>query len=150
MRMPALAWWFRIVGALYLFLGCTFIPAFNVTRLDTLVPGFDGAVDGPAWRGFLDYTFMFGAELLVLGAFLIVASFRPGWFTPLVWLLCAMSVVRGVGHDLYMIASGYTLVGNLLLIAMHVAIIASGLLLLRRAVRSRPGPKRAAESVLTA
>jgi hypothetical protein len=33
---------------------------------------------------------------------------------------------------------------------MHAAIIVSGLLLLRRALRSRPGPQRAAASVLTA
>jgi hypothetical protein len=137
--MTALSWWFRIVGALYLVLGSTFLPFVNAGRLDTLVPGFDAAVGGPAWRGFLDYTFMFGAEQLVLGAFLIVASFRPSWFTPLVWLLCAMSVVRGIAHDVYMIASGYSLIGNLLFVVMHVAIITSGLLLLRRAHRPAVG-----------
>lgn len=133
--MTSLAWWFRVVGAVYLVLGSTFLPFINSGRVPTLVPGFDGAQGGAAWSGFVDYLLMFGLEELVLGVFLIAASFRPGWFTPLVWLVCSLSVVRGIGHDVYMISQGYSLVNNLVFIALHVAIIVSGAVLLRRARR---------------
>lgn len=131
--MTALAWWFRAVGAVYLVLGTTFLPFVNSGRVTTLVPGFDGAESGAAWKGFVDYLLMFGLEEHVLGAFLIAASFRPNWFTPLVWLVCALSVIRGIGHDLCMIVQGYSLTNNLVFISLHLAIIISGTLLLRRA-----------------
>ena len=139
--MKTLAWWFRIVGLVYVVLGVTFIPIINTGRVEMLVPGFDGAVDGPAWNGFVDYLFMFGLEEIVLGAFLIaVASVRPARYAPLVWLLVAFSVIRGIGHDLYMIASGYSVVTNLVFVSLHVAIIVSGLLILRRARRLEGRP----------
>lgn len=137
--MHALSWWLRAVGAVYLLLGLTFLPFLNTHRVLQFVPGFDGQVAGPAWNGFVDYLFMFGLEEIVLGAFLIVASFRPAWFTPLVWLLCALSVVRGIGHDLYMLANGYSVLTNVLFIALHLTIVVSGLLLLRRARRGVAG-----------
>jgi hypothetical protein len=103
----------------------TFIPILNTARVETLVPGFDGT---PV-----------GLEEIVLGLFLIaVASVRPARFAPLVWLLIAFSVIRGIGHDLYMIASGYSLANNLVFIALHLAIIVSGVLVLRRARRRAP------------
>ena len=135
--MKSMAWWFRAVGALYILLGSTFVPAINSGRVETLVPGFDGAEGGTAWSGFVDYLFMFGLEEIVLGAFLIAASFVPRWFTPLVLLVCVLSLVRGIGHDLYMIASGYSVLNNTIFIVMHLAIIATGLLLLRRLDRER-------------
>ncbi|WP_378143684.1 BphX family protein [Cnuibacter sp. UC19_7] len=131
--MKSLAWWCRAVGGVYLVLGTTFIPAINTGRVEQLVPGFDGTLDGPAWQGFVDYLFMFGLEELVLGLFLIAVSFVPRWFVPVVLLVCALSVVRGIGHDLYMISQGYSVVSNTIFIALHTAIIVSGLLLLRRA-----------------
>lgn len=137
--MKTLAWWFRIVGLIYLALGVTFIPSINSGRVETLVPGFDGAVGGPAWNGFVDYLFMFGLEEIVLGAFLIaVASMRPARYAPLVWLLVAFSVIRGIGHDLYMIASGYSIITNLVFVALHGAIIVSGVIIVRRATRLAP------------
>ena len=137
--MKTLAWWFRIVGLIYLALGVTFIPSINSGRVETLVPGFDGAVGGPAWNGFVDYLFMFGLEEIVLGAFLIaVASMRPARHAPLVWLLVAFSVIRGIGHDLYMIASGYSIITNLVFVALHGVIIVSGVIIVRRATRLAP------------
>lgn len=133
--MKMLAWWFRAVGAVYLILGSTFIPTVNAGRVEQLVPGFDGPLGGIAWKGFVDYLFMFGLEELVLGAFLIAASFVPRWFEPLVLLVCGLSLVRGIGHDVYMISQGYSVVSNAIFIALHVTIIVSGLLLLRRSRR---------------
>ncbi|WP_291036458.1 BphX family protein [Herbiconiux sp.] len=136
--MKSLTWWFRGVGLVYLILGSTFIPAINTGRVTQLVPAFDGAVYGPGWQGFVDYLFMFGLEELVLGVFLIAASFVPRWFEPLVLLLCGLSLVRGIGHDIYMISQGYSLLNNLVFITLHAVIIVTGLMLLRRA-RLRPG-----------
>ena len=144
--MKLLAWWFRGVGLVYLTLGITFLPFINSGRVDMLVPGFDGTEGGIAWRGFVDYLFMFGLEEIVLGAFLIAASFRPRWWQPLVWLLVAFSLVRGIGHDLYMISAGYSVVTNLAFVALHLTIIGTGLGLLRRWQRGatrRIGPARA-------
>ncbi|AXH34673.1 hypothetical protein DVJ78_03935 [Humibacter sp. BT305] len=81
---------------------------------------------------------MFGLEELVLGAFLIAVSFVPRWFEPVVLLVCALSVVRGIGHDVYMISQGYSIVSNTIFIALHTAIIVTGLVFLRRA-RIRSG-----------
>jgi hypothetical protein len=147
--MRLLAWWFRIVGAVYLTLGVTFIPAINTGRVDFLVPGFDGVVGGAAWNGFVDFMFMFGLEQLVLGSFLVFASFRPRWWEPLVWLLVTFSVVRGIGHDVYMIVSGYSLLSNLLFVALHLAIIVTGVAFLRRyrAQARRPVRATAREAV---
>jgi hypothetical protein len=126
----ALAWWFRVVGIVYVVLGVTFVPAINAGRIELLVPGFDGGAI--AARGLVDYLFMFGLEELVLGSFLVVASFRPRWWEPLVWLLVALSAIRGIGHDAYMIASGYSVLTNTAFAIFHLALIATGLVLLRR------------------
>jgi hypothetical protein len=139
-RMRLLTWWFRVVGTVYIVLGVTWIPMLNTSRVDALVPGFDGAPGGPAWNGFVDYLFMFGLEQIVLGCFLLAASFRPRWQEPLVWLLVAFSVVRGIGHDLYQIANGYAVLPMILFIVFHLALIATGVAFLRRAKSSLPGP----------
>lgn len=136
--MKSVTWWCRAVGVVYLLLGSTFIPAINTGRVEQLVPGFDGALDGPAWQGFVDYLFMFGLEELVLGAFLIAVSFVPRWFEPVILLVCALSLVRGIGHDVYMISQGYSVITNVIFIALHAAIITTGLVFLRRA-RIRSG-----------
>jgi hypothetical protein len=141
--MRLLAWWFRIVGLIYVALGVTFVPFLNTGRVELLVPGFDGPAGGAAWNGFVDFTFMFGLEEIVLGAFLVFASFRPRWWEPLVWLLIAFSVVRGIGHDLYMIANGYSVVTNVMFIVFHATLIATGAAFLRQWRReARRAPAR--------
>ncbi|PVW03897.1 hypothetical protein DEA06_11040 [Microbacterium sp. Gd 4-13] len=145
--MRLLAWWFRIVGLVYMALGVTFIPLLNTGRVDGLVPGFDAARGGPAWNGFVDFTFMFGLEEIVLGAFLVFASFRPRWWESLVWLLVALSVVRGVGHDVYMIASAYSPGSYVAFAAFHLVLITTGVLFLRRwQRRARRAPATPAAS----
>lgn len=149
--MKLLAWWFRTVGLVYVVLGVTFLPLINTGRVELLVPGFDGAPDGPAWNGFVDYLVMFGLEEIVLGVFLLVASTQPRWWRPLVYLLAALSAVRGIGHDIYMIVSGYSVVTNLAFIALHATIIVTGLAFLRRwdAQARRPTRRSGMERALT-
>lgn len=149
--MRFLAWWFRIVGVLNVALGVMWLPLLNDLRLDVSAPGWDAPIGGPAHRAFLDYMMLFGLDLIILGAFLIAASFRPRQSRILAWLTIALSGVRGILDDVYMIFAGYPMGGMLAFIALHAAIIVTGLLALRSASRavSAPAPS-AADPALTA
>lgn len=136
--MTFLTWWFRLVGLVNIVLGLMWMPFLNAPRLELTVPGWDAPRDGTAYRGFLDFTMLFGLDLLVFGVFLIVASFRPAQSRILAWLAIALSLVRGVLDDIYMIAAGYPVPAMLAFIALHLAIIVTGLLALRRASRVTP------------
>jgi len=134
--MTFLTWWFRIVGIVNIALGALWLPFLNAPRLGLTIPGWDAPDGGTAYRGFLDYTMLFGLDLLVLGVFLVVASFRPGQSRVLAWLAIVLSIVRGILDDVYMIITGYPLVSNLAFIALHLAIIVTGILALRAALRA--------------
>lgn len=134
--MTFLTWWFRVVGLVNLVLGAMWLPFLNAPRLELSVPGWDAPIGGAAYRGFLDYTMLFGLDLLILGAFLIGASFRPAGARILAWLAITLSIVRGICDDVYMIAAGYPLPGMLAFIALHLAIVVTGLFALRAAKRA--------------
>jgi hypothetical protein len=134
--MAFLVWWFRIVGIVNIALGVMWLPLLNAARLELSVPGWDAPAGGAAHQGFLDYMMLFGLDLIILGAFLFGASFRPGQGRILAWLAIALSAVRGVLDDIYMIAAGYPLGAMLAFIALHVAIIVTGVLALRAAAAS--------------
>lgn len=142
--MRFLTWWFRIVGVVNIVLGAMWLPFLSAPRLELSVPGWDAPIDGTAYRGFLDYTMLFGLDLLVLGAFLIIASFRPAQSRILAWLAIALSVIRGILDDIYMIAAGYPVGAMLAFIGLHLAIIVTGLLALRAAARSPEGRRQEA------
>ncbi|GAA2228683.1 BphX family protein [Herbiconiux moechotypicola] len=135
--MTFLTWWFRLVGLVNIVLGAMWLPFLNAPRLELTVPGWDAPIGGTAYRGFLDFTMLFGLDLLILGAFLIAASFRPFESRIVAWLAIVLSIVRGILDDLYMIAAGYPLPGMLAFIALHLAIVVTGLFALRAAGRSR-------------
>ena len=135
-RMTALTWWFRIVGVVNIVLGAMWLPFLNAPRLELSVPGWDAPIGGTAYRGFLDFTMLFGLDLLVLGVFLIIASFRPAQSRILAWLAIVLSIVRGILDDIYMIIAGYPLPAMLGFIALHLAIVVTGLLALRAAARA--------------
>jgi uncharacterized membrane protein HdeD (DUF308 family) len=137
--MTFLTWWFRIVGLVTIALGVMWLPFLNDARLGVTVPGWDAPGGGAAHRGFLDFMMLFGLELIVLGVVLVVASFRPRRSRALVWLVIALSVVRGILDDIYMIAVGYPVAGMLAFIALHLAIVVTGLIALRLDSRSTAG-----------
>ena len=138
--MNFMVWWLRAVGVLYLVLGAAWLPPVTSTRLEGAVPGFDGPAGGTAERGFADYLLMFGLELIVLAAFLLVASFRRSWWVPAAWLVIALSMVRGIVDDVYMIAVGYPVPMFLGFIALHAVVILTGLIALRRLARATASP----------
>lgn len=140
--MKFFAWWLRIVGIVNIALGVMWLPSLNAARLELSVPGWDTPQGGAAYRGFLDYTMLFGLDLIILGAFLIIASFRPQQSRILAWLAIALSAVRGILDDIYMIVAGYPVAAMLAFIGLHTAIIVTGLVALRAASRPVPGPIR--------
>ena len=129
--MKKLTWWFRIVGVIYILLGIGFIPALNAARLPLMIPNFDAPIGGAAYRAILDYTFMFGLEMMVVGGFLLYASRAPQRNLNLVWLIVWLELVRGIFDDMYMIWRGYNPVFMLGFTALHLIIIGSGILFVR-------------------
>ena len=129
--MNKLRWWFRIVGALYLLLGIGFIPALNAARLPMILPGAD--TSGVTYRGLLDFSFMFGLDLIVTGGFLLWASRDPFKNLSLVWLVVALEIVRGILDDLYMISQGYAAPFYIGFIILHAAVIATAVQFSRQA-----------------
>ncbi len=130
--MRKLTWWFRLVGGLYLLLGLGFVPAINARRIPRMLPGFDALPGSVAYHAFLDFTFMFGLDLMVIGGSLLYASRNPKRHLSLLWLVVALEIVRGILDDLYMISQGYAPTVLLGFIALHLVIIASGMVLARQ------------------
>ncbi len=137
--MRALKWWLRIVGGVYVVLGLGFLPGLNAARLPQLLPNFDAPVGGVAFRALLDYTLMFGLDLVVIGACLLVAARAPQRAVPVVWLVLALELVRGICDDVYMLAQGYSPQIYVGFIVLHVVIIVTGLVSLRRLCRDGGG-----------
>lgn len=132
-RMKRIKWWFRVIGSFYIILGVGFIPPLNAARLPVMFPEFDAPEGGVAYRALLDFSFMFGLDLLVIGAFLIFAAREPLKYAPLVWLVVALEVVRGVLGDVYFIAVGYDAAFYIGFALVHLVIIFTGILFLRQA-----------------
>ncbi|RME82398.1 MAG: hypothetical protein D6775_11010 [Caldilineae bacterium] len=133
--MKRLTWWFRAVGIFYVLLGIGFIPALNAARLPMMVSNFDAPIGGAAYRALLDYTFMFGLEMMVVGGFLLYASRAPHRHLNLVWLIVWLELVRGIFDDMYMIARGYEPAVMLGFTALHLIIIGTGVLFVRKVQR---------------
>lgn len=131
--MNRLRWWFRAVGAIYVLLGIGFIPFVNAARIPLMLPGFDAPAGGIAYRGLLDFSFMFGLDLLVIGGFLLHASRDPLRHVPIVWLIVALEAVRGILDDIYMIARGYAAPVYVGFIVLHLVIIGTGIAFARQA-----------------
>ncbi len=129
--MKKLTWWFRIVGGIYVLLGIGFIPALNAVRLPMMIPNFDAPIGGAAYRALLDYTFMFGLEMMVVGGFLLYASRAPRRHLNLVWLIVWLELVRGIVDDMYMIWQGYSPAFMIGFTVLHLIVIGTGLLFVR-------------------
>ncbi len=138
--MNRLKWWFRLVGALYILLGVGFIPALNAARLPLMLPGFDAPIGGTAYRGLLDFTLMFGLDLLVTGAYMLYASRDPGKHLSIVWLVVALEIVRGILDDIYMLIQGYAAPFYIGFIVLHLVIIVTGVVFVRQVYKvANPG-----------
>ncbi len=108
-----------------------FVPALNASRVPMMLPGVE--TSGVTYHGLLDFSFMFGLDLIVTGAFMLWASRDPLKNLSIVWLVVALEIVRGILDDLYMISKGYAAPFYIGFIVLHLTVIATGILSLRQA-----------------
>ena len=131
--MSILAWWMRIVGALYVFL---FVAA-TFLRLPIQTEGPEGllekaAAGDPMAKFVVDTWVVLGLELGVIGAALVIAARVPAKATILVWTVIGGELIWGIGSDVYKLARGYEPVVPSIWIFIHALIIVTGFLGLRR------------------
>jgi hypothetical protein len=134
--MNKLKWWFRIVGAFYLF-----ITLMNVyfLFLGGGIQMFTDSLPAPmnadplAGQAFADAWLVFVFELGVLGAMAMVASGNPVKNRIMAWVIIWAEVFRGILADAIWIMRGYDAGRYIVFIAIHLAIILTGVVFLRQA-----------------
>ncbi|HEX8600850.1 MAG TPA: BphX family protein [Chloroflexia bacterium] len=135
--MVRLKWWMRIVGVFYVILGIGFIPPLNELRIRSLVPITAGP-ETIEYKALIDWTFVFGLDLLVIGAMLLYGARHPLRNIILVQTVVLLELIRGVLDDIYYISRGYAsapiYVG---FIVVHLVIIVTGVLFWRQAQREQ-------------
>ena len=139
--MTSLKWWLRIVGAFYLLLTLMnlWFLFFNPKVIGDQLPF---PANDLTIRAFSDAWLTFILELGVIGAMMMYAARDPAKSIILVQTVIALEVVRGILDDIYLIARGYDLGGYLAFIVLHLIIIVTGVLFLRRAVVVAGSPER--------
>lgn len=133
-----LAWWLRIVGTVYLLTGLGFVPPVHARVISTLHPGVDAPNTGVAYRGLLDVSFLFGLDLIVIGAYAIWTSRNPLRHRSIVWLIVWLELIRGIFDDIYMLARGYNAAFMIGFIVAHLIIIGTGVAIVNNTRRERP------------
>jgi hypothetical protein len=130
----ALVWWMRVVGVFYVAIGVRAIPLINEQQVAIVIPGLEVGPQTVAFKALMDWIFLFGVDTLIIGVMLFVGSRRPGRATLLVQTVLVLEAVRGVAFDVYLILRGYAPEPFYLgFIVVHLVIIGTGLLALRRA-----------------
>lgn len=134
--MKRLKWWMLIVGAFYIVLGFINTPPLMTLRFNMQYPTIDLPVADSAVQALIDMWFVFGVEMLVVGVLLMVASRNPLQNKILVITVIVLELVRGILMDAYWLTRGiYTSAPYLIWIIIHLVILLSGFVLLRRAQR---------------
>jgi hypothetical protein len=132
--MTRLRWWMWIVGAFYVL---QFVMN-AIVKAPIRAFGPEGALarevaGDPMARFLVDTWVVFGLEIAAIGLALLIFSRQPQQAKALVWTVIAIEVLRGIVADTYMISRGLPLVGLVIWIVIHTAIIVTGLLVLREA-----------------
>ena len=131
--MGSLRWWMRITGVFYLVQAT--IAAIVRLPIRVLAPaGTLEAASGAdaVARLLVDTWLLFGLEIAVVGGALILGSRAPERARPLVWLVLALELFRGIVHDLHMIGRGYDPPPFIVWVVIHLVIIATGYWALQR------------------
>ena len=134
--MNKLKWWFRIVGVFYLP-----ITLMNVyfLFLGGGIQMFTDSLPAPmnadplAGQAFADAWLVFVFELGVLGAMALVASRDPAKNRVMAWVIIWAEVFRGILADAIWIMRGYDAGTYIVFIAIHLAIVLTGVVFLRQA-----------------
>ncbi len=131
--MVRLKLWMRIVGVLYLLLGIGFVPFLNELRIRSLVPITAGP-ETIEYKALIDWTFVFGLDLIVIGSMLIYGARNPLRNIILVQTVVLLELIRGILDDIYYITRGYASVPFYIgFIVVHMLIIVTGVLFWRQA-----------------
>ena len=130
--MGSLRWWMRIIGVFYLVQAT--IAAIVRLPIRVLAPA--GTLEtargaDPVARLLVDTWILFGLEIAVVGGALILGSRAPERARPLVWLVLALELFRGIAHDLHMIGRGYDPPPFIVWVVIHLVIITTGYWALR-------------------
>lgn len=132
--MRKLTWWFRIVGGFYLLLALMNLyfvlinPSFAGEMMAFPFPTTHDTI-----MAFVDGWSPFAFEVFGIATFMLWASFNPRRYLGAVWLLVWLEFTHGVLDDIYLIWRGYDMIGYLIFIAIHLAIIVTGVLFVRQA-----------------
>lgn len=145
--MVRLKWWMRIVGVFYIILGIGFIPPLNELRIRSLVPITAGP-ETIEYKALIDWTFVFGLDLLVIGAMLVYGSRHPLRNIILAQTVVLLELIRGVLDDIYYISRGYVFVPFYIgFIVVHLIIIVTGVLFWRQAEREQEAGQGSRQAV---
>jgi len=139
--MTALKWWLRIVGSLYL------LEGIGIAALAFSVPADFAAIwasvpaetlDAIAVRGMLVAGLPGVLTWVLLGAMMWIFSGAPAKARLLVVIVVAWELLVWAPTDLVGLVNGFEVGRAAALIAIHVAIGVSGILVLRRAPAQSP------------
>lgn len=133
--MNKLNWWFRIVGTFYLLLTLMNLYGLFFGGSQMLADSLPVPMNAEplAVRAFMDAWLVFVLELGVLGAMALVASSAPLQNRIMAWVIIWAEVFRGTLADAIWIARGYDADSYSVFIAIHLAIILTGVVFLRQA-----------------
>ena len=131
-----LKWWMRIVGVYYILL---FVAA-AIIRLPIQILGPEGTLalnaSGDAFAMFIvDTWIILGLALAAMGVGLLIGSRAPLRARALVWNAIGFELVWGLVSDVYQLARGYPLHDILIWIVIHIIIISTGFIVLRKSPR---------------
>lgn len=126
-----LRWWMRVVGGVYL-LKFVAVALVRAPIRSQAPQGLALAAEGdPIARFLVDTWVIFGLEMAALGAALLIASRVPAQARALGFAILGVEV-SGIVADVYQIARGHALDVPATWIVIHLLIIVTGLVALRR------------------
>lgn len=132
-----LKWWMRAVGGFYVLVGLFNLPPVIEARFSAQYPDLGVPVQSAAAQALIDVWFMFGLEVLVLGAALLYFARHARRHVALAWTVIALELVRGVADDVYLLLRGYDPVLYGGWIALHLVIIVAGVWAVRGSGREQ-------------
>lgn len=131
-----LRWWMRAVGALYVLLGIGFVPPLNQARLGAAIPALATPEPTVAYRALIDWMFVFGLDLAIIGGALLWSATRTREALGLVYAVVALELIRGALYDIYYVGQGYaTATFYVVFIPLHLVIVGTGVAFAREAQR---------------
>jgi hypothetical protein len=125
--------WLWTVGVIYVLMGVRLQPFINASQFSRVLTGWRATPDSIEFKAVVDWMSTFGYDLIAIGAVAIAAAAaNPAGRSLVVWVVIAREVLGGVAADVWQIKRGYAsrrfYSG---FIVFHLAVIVSGLLVLR-------------------